>query len=320
MNLYNTEELQQLALITQNLCFCRECDSEVKPFIWEIASKGDLTVEKLLESEGFLFPVKTSDLLEFISLETTWSEYGRLTPIETASLMKLKYRVLINFLKYHLKTIKIYIVSNLGYGDSDKRKEQLKKSRIGNPDLYNLPVNQLNSLKRMGQLCIEQEAFHIIVGETCEGEWIGIAPEMSGETNKKGKQLLPLPEESKNQNTISLKKQIETRVKELEFSVLEFLAFSRKEKAIVESSDTKEHLMYRLFSSIKFLKVSTFSKYSSIEIRTSKDFQALDDFLELNLTDLQEYTIGLNVIFCIYSVGRTTAGDWVGISTKANWH
>ncbi|MEH2075291.1 MAG: nuclease A inhibitor family protein [Nostoc sp.] len=236
MNPYNTELLQKLALTSKNLCFCRETDSDVKPFIWEIALKGDLTLEKLLESEGFLFPVKTSELLDFISLETSWPMYARLTPIETASLMNLKYKELIDFLSSHLKTLEIYIVSNLGYGNSDKRKEKFKKSRIGNPDLYFLSVNQLNAPYKIGQICIEQEAFHIIVGETFEGDWIGIAPELFGETNKKGKQLLPFPEESKNDNTIALKNQIETLVQELEFSVVHCLAFDRKEKAIVETS------------------------------------------------------------------------------------
>ncbi|WP_442938291.1 nuclease A inhibitor family protein [Nostoc sp.] len=87
-----------------------------------------------------------------------------------------------------------------------------------------------------------------------------------------------------------------------------------------ETSDTKDNLLYRLLSFLKFLKISTFFRYSSLDINNSKEFRPLDDFLELNLTDLQEYTIGLNVIFCIYSVGRTSEGDWVGISTKVNWH
>ena len=49
--------------------------------------------------------------------------------------------------------------------------------------------------------------------------------------------------------------------------------------------------------------------------RTARQYQALVQFLKENLQDLKVYRIGERAIH-IYLIGRTAAGDFVGLSTQ----
>lgn len=123
----NAQLVHQLTEVTRNLRFSSESDDRFEPFIWEIDEQGTLTLEKLLQSEGFLFPLKANILLKFVSSETSWSSWSTSRPSEVAIKMSLKYTELIDFLNSHLKTLEIYLVSNLGEGDSGIRREEVKK-------------------------------------------------------------------------------------------------------------------------------------------------------------------------------------------------
>jgi hypothetical protein len=65
-------------------------------------------------------------------------------------------------------------------------------------------------------------------------------------SGRRGGERFVLDEASINKNTIHLKRSLEAMASELEFSVVECLAFYRKEKAVVEAGSIKEELLYRL--------------------------------------------------------------------------
>ncbi|RUR83333.1 hypothetical protein PCC6912_21660 [Chlorogloeopsis fritschii PCC 6912] len=233
--------------------------------------------------------------------------------------MSRKYTEIIDFFNSHLKTLEIYLVSNLGEEGSDIRKEAVKKSRIGNPQLYSLSVDQLHEPYKRGEISIEQEAFHIIVGETFEGEWLGIAPKMSCDRTKRGGQRFLLAEPLVTENTINIKQNLSELILDLKFSVVECMAFYRKEKTIVEAGSIKQELLYRLLGSVGFFRAFTFEDYCNEDRSNSNQFRLLDEFLRSNLTNLQEYIVGLNARYFIYSVGQTEEKDVLGVSTMATW-
>lgn len=318
MKLSNAELVKQLNELTKNLHFSSDGSSSFEPFLWETNERGILRLENFLTSEGFLFTLEPSTVLEFVSSKTTWIYWGSPTPSEVAIKMNILYTELIKFFHSHFRKLSVYLLINFGEEDSTVRKKAFKKSRIGNPEYYLLPVNELHKLCRKGGIYDEQEAFHIIIGETFDGEWLGIAPKMFNVSTRRGGQQFVLPEVSVNENTINLKINLEAMVLELEFPVVECLGFYRKEKAIVEAGSIKEELLYRLLGSVGFFRAFTFSDYWN-EDSTYPQFRLLDKFLKSHLTNLQEYIVGLNAVYFIYSIGHTDDKDVLGVSTRASW-
>lgn len=170
-----------------------------------------------------------------------------------------------------------------------------------------------------GEISIEQEAFPIIIGETFDGECLGIAPEMYRANGKRGGERFVLDGAILNPNTINLKRSLEAMALGLEFSVVECLAFYRKERAVVEAGSIKEELLYRLLGSMGFFRAFTFEDYCNEDCRNPSEFRLLDDFLKLNLNNLQEYIVGSTARYFIYSIGHTEEKDVLGVSTLANW-
>ena len=253
----NTELIQQLSEITKNLIFGSETSSRFEPFLWETNKRGVLKLENFLESEGFLFLFEPDDLLKFVSSEASWSwsPWGNSAlPEVTAVKMNRKYGELIDFFYSHFKTVSVYLVRNLGEKDSNYRKQTMKKSIIGNPQYY---IRELPSC----QIQIEQEAFHIIIGETCDGEWLGITPRMYRASARRGGERFVLDEAIVNKNTVNLKRSLEAMAVELEFSVIECLGLYRKNEAVVEAGSIKEELFYRLLGSMGFFRAFTFEDY-----------------------------------------------------------
>ena len=142
---------------------------------------------------------------------------------------------------------------------------------------------------------------------------------MSCDKAKRGGGRFVLPEALVNENTINLKRNLEAIVGELEFSVVECLAFYRKEKAIIETGNIKQELLYKLLGSVGFFRAFTFEDYCSENSSNPDQFRPLDEFLKSNLTNLQEYIIGLNARYFIYSIGQTVEIDVLGVSTTATW-
>lgn len=314
----NTTLVQQLTNITKDLRFPSEASQGFEAFVYEVYGNEELTLEKLMLLEGFLFPVTANDFIEFVSSEASWvtcdPSVSSLMPLEVSNEMSLKYSELIKFLISNFKTLEIFLIRNLGYANQEMRKESLKKSKIGDPSLFLLP---LVDFRESNQLCIEQEAFHILIGETFDNDYVAIAPKLDGSRDSKGARSRP-PDCSHNKKTVKLKNSILELTRDLEFSVIQNLSFDRIREVIIETASTKEFVFLRLLDELDFLKISTFEKYSVLFDEIEK-FQDLDNFLESRLTDVKDYTIGLNAVFYIYTIGRSSEGDWVGVSTSATW-
>jgi hypothetical protein len=56
--------------------------------------------------------------------------------------------------------------------------------------------------------------------------------------------------------------------------------------------------------------------YGAEEQETARRFQALVRLLTEHLRDMQVFKIGKTIEYAVYVVGRTTAGDFAGVSTK----
>lgn len=82
-------------------------------------------------------------------------------------------------------------------------------------------------------------------------------------------------------------------------------------------------LIYQLLDAIDFMITCSFAPFGSVaEYEDPEFFQnihPLDQLLQLNLTNLQEYVIGTYSLFHIYAIGNTQNGDYVGVSTVAVW-
>ena len=276
-------------------------------------------VRKFSSIGGILFLFEPDDLLKFVSSKASWSRWGSSRASEVAIKMNQKYSEIFDYFDTRFKTVSVYLVSNFGEQGSTVRKKAFKKSRIGNPQHYSLSVSELHEPYMRGEICIKQEAFHIVVGETFDGDWLGITPKMYPAEGIRGGERFVLNKASVNENTINFKRSLETMALELDFSVVECLAFYQKSKAVVEVGSTKEELLYRLLSSMGFFRAFTFEDYCNEDCRNPSEFRLLDDFLKSNLNNLQEYIVGSTARYFIYTIGHTEEKDILGVSTLANW-
>lgn len=129
------EELKQ---VTADLCYSTEAEYPIEPFVWEFAEKGELTLDKLWQFEGFLQQVKIDQVfpqnLKFHQ-NNLWDEMQ----VEDRKQLEL-----IEFLRSRCQSLEVYLAQ-----------------KDDGPD----------------DVATEFEEFPLILAETATGEWIGIAPE-----------------------------------------------------------------------------------------------------------------------------------------------
>jgi hypothetical protein len=95
------EELQQ---ITAGLIYRTENEYPIEPFVWEVSKQGELTSDKLLESEGYLLQVEIDDIFP----QNLKFQEGSLS--EEMQEEDLKQMEFINFLRSRCKSVEVYMV------------------------------------------------------------------------------------------------------------------------------------------------------------------------------------------------------------------
>ncbi|MEM1290484.1 MAG: nuclease A inhibitor family protein [Cyanobacteria bacterium P01_H01_bin.162] len=141
--------LEELRQLTNGLVFSTEGDYYVDPFVWESDEQGELTLDKLLEAEGYL---------EEVEIESVFSQskqFPREQPVTELFSADKKQLELLSFLQSRCTEVQVYVVSKSDASCKWNR-DHPEKQKVMEPF----------------------EGFPIILAETKTGEWIGIAPEV----------------------------------------------------------------------------------------------------------------------------------------------
>ncbi|MGD1929245.1 MAG: nuclease A inhibitor family protein [Leptolyngbyaceae cyanobacterium] len=149
MNPTTARMLEELRQLTDLIVFSTEGDHYVDPFIWEPAEQGELTLDRLLEAEGYI------EQVEIESVFPQNKQFPRETPSTELTPADEKQMELLNFLQSRCVSVEVHVVS---------KNDALSKWDRDHPD---------------EQSIIEPfEGFPIILAETDTDEWVGIAPEV----------------------------------------------------------------------------------------------------------------------------------------------
>lgn len=145
--------LRELRGVVEDLVYSSESEYPIEPFVWEIAESGELTLDKLLQSEGFLRQVEIDDVFP------QHLKFPRENHPEELQAEDHKQQELIDFLRSRCKSVQVYLAR--------------KNDGCDDPET-------------------EFESFPLILAETKTGEWVGIAPEVDTdfETRMNAERLL----------------------------------------------------------------------------------------------------------------------------------
>lgn len=134
--------LEELKQVSKDLLHSTEADYQIEPFVWEVAEKGELTLDKLLHSQGFLRQVE----IEQVFPQNLKFFQNALSDEEQAE--DHKQLEVINFLRSRCKSLEVYLAQKNDGSDTVET---------------------------------EFEEFPLILAETEAGDWIGIAPKANAE-------------------------------------------------------------------------------------------------------------------------------------------
>jgi len=290
-NLPTDELVNRLAVVLPGLGIyeCESGDYPFKTFVWKVDEQGELTIDKLLVAGGFMQEIEWHDFLQaVITNSSNITSDLTLEPNLTPEGISHKCQILETTLRSHCQNIFVYQIIQL------------------NPDLPNDYFEQ----------------FYIIVGETYDGYWLGISPQICADDNiRTDTERLDISTNftpvASNQTLIDTLQSIVTG---LEFATT---PNTTNREFYLTSGNSKEQTIYQLVDGINFVITCTFAPFGSVAESEDAQFfhsiQPLDQLLELNLSNLREYVIGSYSTYHLYTIGNTHSGDWVGVSNVAVW-
>lgn len=304
MTLNTLQLISELEVATEGITYL---DDIFRVLSWKFSEKGEFSIFKLLQSEGFIEYVDIDDFKDFVADEHNWdnhyftSSYSEFdSPSEAAKQYSKKFSNLFKIIKLRAKNLEVY--------------------RANVPCWY--------SCKKTRKP--EQEAFHFIIFKSIEEDWIGIAPKMNFESGRRGIQRDKKIKIKQNylikDNSLNLVKRLVKILSSIEFSVIKYTASYREKKFVLKFGNTKESLIANLLESIGFVQIYDFERFSqeleewensSSEyfIKKCRQFRVIDKLLQENLTSLREYVIGLDAVLYFYNIGKTQDDNWVGVWT-----
>jgi Nuclease A inhibitor-like protein len=291
----NAELLTKLTELARDLEFPVSCSSHpIHPFIWEIEAQGELSIENLLKTEtpNFLGYSEGGKIMITGDLEEYWQFV--ISQAENRSPETLhSYQTLIDLLQSHLTNI-----------------ELLKIRTLNDPD----------------------NSFHIIVGMTKSGEWIGICPNIptdAEDCDQMGiyntEQIFLTAYQPQTEITVNLLNRLQPILQDLEFYEPEIFGFYTDKGWTVRVGTTREVMIHSLLEAIGFARTFPVCKlfheeeYYEEELEDAKVYLVLDEFLAENMTNLRTYMFGMTVSYVFYIIGQTPSGDWAGVTSLAAW-
>ncbi len=297
----NANLLAQLEELTPGIClYYSDSDYTFKPFMWEVDTRGELTIENLLREVTPPFDeyrpggtiIKSVNLNDY--LQTIYQDARKHDP-DIATEIEQTYQTVIKLLRSSLTFLEVAEIREL---------------------------NDPNS------------TFRIIFGSTKSGEWIGIAPHLEAEFQEmapygeytNGQPLLSvyLPQ---TEITVELLTKLKPLLKNLKFYETQpFIPISSRinEEFIVRVGATRELMFNSLLDAIGFARTFPYQEfYRDAEDDNDEEFateiKPLDLLIQSRLRNLRMYLFGIVCTYHVYVIGQTSEGDWAGVSTIGIW-
>jgi Nuclease A inhibitor-like protein len=169
------------------------------------------------------------------------------------------------------------------------------------------------------------ELFYFLIGQTKDGDWIGISPLFSEADSCEYGENHTISDRSPSTAAQSFVENLKPILKDFQPGII--LHTPKASKGIIsEIAGDRECLIEKILESSHMLKTYHFRGFceekevSRIEKEGREySFQELDGFFKNNLEDSRIYVLGNWADFRLYLIGKTQAGDWLGISTLATW-
>ncbi|MEA5576720.1 nuclease A inhibitor family protein [Anabaena sp. UHCC 0451] len=286
----NAELLQQLTEVTTGLEFPWSDSSDpINPFLWEVATQGEFTIENLLRSEtpNFDFYAEGGKFMRIINLDDYIEDIWQKTETHKTVIELLKNNTLF------LEAAEIRLLHDPHL-----------------PDTFNIMLGLTKSGEWIG------------ISPQIQGECREYNP--TGEYTV-GSSLLPVYQPQTAEN-IKLLTQLETLLKDLDFYEPNFYEGFTDKGYVVKLGKTRELMLNNLLDAIGFARTFPFRQFTPVsEYEDDFDedyiqaYQALDNFLESKFSNLYMYLLGISCCYCIYVIGETEDGDFAGVTSMAAW-
>ncbi|MFB2837460.1 nuclease A inhibitor family protein, partial [Floridanema evergladense] len=201
------------------------------------------------------------------------------------------------------------------------------KSNLLQSHLTNLELLKIRTLHD------PKDNFHIIIGMTASGEWVGISANIPTDNEDCGQmgiynseQIKESEYQSENEATANLVDRLQQVLQDLDFFEPEIFGFYTDKGWTVRVGATRASMIHSLLEAIGFARTFPVCKlfheeeyYGEEELSDAQVYLVLDEFLEANISNLRTYMFGMTVSYVFYIVGQTSSGDWAGVTSFAAW-
>jgi Nuclease A inhibitor-like protein len=313
-----TQLLASINSNIQGLLFRTEADYVLKPFVWDVSTRGAFSINSLLKSTGNLVAIEPDDFLsyrEYLEGFELWGEMckpeARQTVRSEATVMEQRFHTLLQILQAHTNGLQVYRVVKYDEGEYS---------------------NNYSNDRRSSKYVFE--SFKILVAKVNEGCWIGISPIRSYiefPTRPTPEKFLAQRIDPTQAETLELQAKLQPILDSVTFIGREcYDVFDKEHQYACEFAATEDAVIDRLLHLSHFLNTWEFEGMSlgneGLEGVDDPDdpndegkFEAIDRLLRSKLKGLRVHIVGTISMFDIYAVGQIKNGDWLGVSTTAVW-
>lgn len=255
-------------------------------FAWSATEQGEFSFAELLRSLGFLKIIGMTILVKEWESKTMYYSQAQ------GVIQDLP--ILINTLESQLKTLRAY-----------QLKTYIKETCTLSTDGFN-----------------GFEACEFIVGETIDGDWIGICPCFPKPHTVGYGQRITREVNIPCDSTIALQQQIEPILQKIK------PAFVRYEAQVSlgvtwQSARKEEELIEKLLESSCIVEIWEFKKFmqdlGNLDVDEKYAFLELDKFANTYFQKPILYVLGNWKLFRLYLVGKIKNGDSLGAVTAVDW-
>jgi Nuclease A inhibitor-like protein len=283
----NTEIIAQLQLITEDVSFASENDYPFKVFVHEVDTQGELTLEKLLETNNHLSLVNKDDFLKTIRevIPENIQSYIQVIDLVESEAGKLEiYQIQILDESGKYEAFNIFLIETfdgnwLGFSpqvDTEPSSRRSEKLPLEFDDNFGDSVISLKAKLETLLINLKFVVLEYYEPNKIKEDWVLEIGKTKSEVITKLLDSLGF-------------------LKICNFKTFNsYLDFDEKDYA-----DNPEFL-----AEIK---------------QIHQQYQSLDNLLTSKLTNLREYILGGMAVYYLYNIGETQDGDFVGVSTTAIW-
>lgn len=291
MKLETQNLLASLEVIVENLSssyagIASDGHEPFHAFAWSVTEQGEFNFAQLLRS---------LDFLRKIDLTTITREWQSKTMYYSqAEGVVRELPVLIETLTSQLKTVQAY-----------QLKTYIEETCTPSTDGFD-----------------GFEACELIVGETHDGDWIGICPCFPRPHTVHYGEIIFREVITPSQSTIALKQQLEPILETLKAAIISYEA-SISFGVTWQFAQKEDELIEKLLESACILEAWQFKKFlknpDNLDIDEEYSFLELEKFVKTYFHQPILYVLGNWAVFRLYLVGQIKNGDLLGTVTAASW-